>query len=169
MLSATELYTRNGALIVTHWPFSYSSVGISTEPAGPLPLIPNRLWFCAARSLWPQPDSSIACAIVTAAGMPYWRWAAIAPGATRWMKACWAVEPVACGLLAATGLLLYRCFAEPGDPPVLDCAPGMAAAPSRTGWVAGAGPDCGPASGAPAAAGPPGATMPGMSASPWPP
>ena len=40
-------------------------------PAGPVPLIPNRLWSLIASALWPQPDSSIAWAIVIAAGMPW--------------------------------------------------------------------------------------------------
>src|SRR5579859_6532901 len=58
--------------------------------------MPNRLWYRAARLLWPQADSSIAWAIVTAAGTPKRCWAATAPGATR-MNACWFRVPgVAC-------------------------------------------------------------------------
>src|ERR1700691_6514853 len=55
--------------------------------------IPNRLWYRAARLLWPQADSSIAWAIVTAAGTPKRCWAATAPGATRLMNACWFCVP----------------------------------------------------------------------------
>ncbi len=54
----------------THCPPSYSEVGRLTLPAGPVPLMPKRLWYCAARPLCPQADSSMACAIVTAAGTP---------------------------------------------------------------------------------------------------
>jgi hypothetical protein len=35
--------------------------------------MPNRLWSLVARTLWPQPDSSIAWAMVTEAGTPYAR------------------------------------------------------------------------------------------------
>ena len=108
MLCATSLYTRNGAFTVTGWPFSYSCVGRRTEPAGPVPLIPNRLLSWVASRLWPQPDSSIACAIVTAAGMPYCRCAASAPGATWAMKARCAAEPAADAPLGAAWLRLYR-------------------------------------------------------------
>src|ERR1700761_2426902 len=55
--------------------------------------MPNRLWYRAARLLWPQADSSIAWAIVTAAGTPKRCWAATAPGATRLMNACWFRVP----------------------------------------------------------------------------
>jgi hypothetical protein len=50
--------------------------------------MPNRLWYSAASWLFPQADSSIACAIVTAAGTPHRCWAATAPGAMRLMNAC---------------------------------------------------------------------------------
>ena len=93
MLSAMLWYTRNGAVRVTQAPFSYSRVGSMSRPAGPVPLIPNRLWSAVASALCPQPDSSMAWAIVTAAGMPYRCCAAIAPGATRLMNACWAAVP----------------------------------------------------------------------------
>src|ERR1700729_2170576 len=88
MLSAKLWYARNGAWMVTHLPFSYSCVGSDWLPAGPVPLIPNRLWPLTASSLWPQPDSSMACAMVTAAGTPYRRCVAIAPGATSSMNPC---------------------------------------------------------------------------------
>ncbi len=55
--------------------------------------MPNRLWYCAASPLWPHADSSIACAIVTAAGTPNRCCAAIAPGATRLMNDCWSLVP----------------------------------------------------------------------------
>ena len=93
MLSAMLWYTRNGAVRVTQMPFSYSCVGRMSLPAGPVPLIPNRLWSAAASPLCPQPDSSMAWAMVTEAGMPYLCWAAIAPGATMLMNACWAAVP----------------------------------------------------------------------------
>src|SRR6266567_1575923 len=99
MLSAILWYTRNGAVRVTDLPLSYSWVGCTSLPAGPVPLMPNRLWSLVARLLRPQPDSSIAWAIVTAAGTPYRRWAATAPGATWPMNACWAV--VSCSGVAA--------------------------------------------------------------------
>ena len=70
MLSAKLWYTRNGAVVVIHWPFSYSCVGSASLPAGPVPFMPNRLWSLLASRLWPQSDSSMACAIVTAAGTP---------------------------------------------------------------------------------------------------
>src|ERR1700722_7380579 len=108
MLCAMLLYARNGAFTVTAWPFWYSCVGRSTEPAGPVPLIPNRLFSWVASRLWPQPDSSIACAIVTAAGMPYCRCAASAPGATFAMNACRADESGADAVLGVAWLRLYR-------------------------------------------------------------
>ena len=43
MLSATLWYTRKAALTVTHWPFSNSWVGSMSLPAGPVPLMPNKL------------------------------------------------------------------------------------------------------------------------------
>ena len=107
MLCAMLLYTRNGAFTVTAWPFWYSCVGRRTEPAGPVPLIPNRLLSWVASRLWPQPDSSIACAIVTAAGMPYCRCAASAPGATWAMKSCCADECGADEVLGTAWLRLY--------------------------------------------------------------
>src|ERR1700722_15272810 len=55
--------------------------------------MPNRLWYLAARLLWPQADSSIAWAIVTDAGTPKRCRAATAPGATRLMNACWFRVP----------------------------------------------------------------------------
>src|ERR1700722_11619343 len=55
--------------------------------------MPNRLWYRAARLLWPQADSSIAWAIVTDAGTPKRCWAATAPGATKLMNACWFRVP----------------------------------------------------------------------------
>jgi hypothetical protein len=70
MLSATLWYTRNDAEVLTGCPFTYSWVGSGTLPAGPVPLMPNRLWSWAASWLWPHPDSSMAWAIVTAAGTP---------------------------------------------------------------------------------------------------
>jgi hypothetical protein len=75
-------------VVSTQPPFRNSWVGCGSLPAGPLPLIPNRLLSCVARELWPHPDSSIACAIVTAAGTPYLLCAATAPGATASMNAC---------------------------------------------------------------------------------
>src|SRR5580658_10428596 len=108
MLSATLLYMRNGASTVTIWPFMYSCVGTTTLPAGPLPLIPNRLLSCRASWLWPQPDSSMAWAIVTDAGMPYCRCAARAPGAISLMNACCAVVSGTDLVLGATWLRLYR-------------------------------------------------------------
>jgi hypothetical protein len=56
-------------------------------PAGPAPLMPNRLWSLIASALWPQPDSSIAGRrhrnrdAVPALHV-------IAPGATWLMNAC---------------------------------------------------------------------------------
>ena len=108
MLCATLLYTRNGAVTATGWPFSYSSVGRSTDPAGPVPLIPNRLLSCVASRLWPQPDSSIACAIVTAAGTPYCRCAASAPGAISLMNACCEGVSETASVAGAGWLRLYR-------------------------------------------------------------
>src|ERR1022692_3821080 len=146
MLSATLLYRRNAAVRVTALPFSYSCVGSGSLPAGPVPLMPNRLWSLMASSLWPQPDSSMACAIVTDAGTPYLRCAATAPGATSPMNVSCAL--MFCG--AATGAGRGpRCAArddaaEPGDrrcatpePADRRCvgvgSPGIAAAP-RAAW-----------------------------------
>ena len=47
----------------------------------------------AASWLVPQPDSSMAWAIVTEAGTPKRCWAAIAPGAIWLMNACWVFVP----------------------------------------------------------------------------
>src|SRR6266851_6834357 len=88
---------RKAVARVTRWPFSYSWVGSGSLPAGPVPLIPNRLWSLLASWLRPQPDSSMAWAIVTAAGTPYLPCAAIAPGAISLMNAC-------CGLVTRTGV-----------------------------------------------------------------
>src|SRR5580704_2930192 len=55
--------------------------------------MPNRLWYCAASPLWPHADSSMACAMVTAAGTPNRCCAAIAPGATRLMNDCCSLVP----------------------------------------------------------------------------
>ena len=76
-------------------------------PAGPVPLIPNRLWSLIASALWPQPDSSIAWAIVTAAGTPYRLCIAMAPGATWLMNACCAAVPGTCVASAAGAFLVY--------------------------------------------------------------
>ena len=81
--------TRRDTLTI--WPFSNSWVGCRSLPAGPVPFMPNRLWSRVARPLWPQPDSSMACAMVTAAGTPYRCCVAIAPGAIWSMNACWAL------------------------------------------------------------------------------
>ena len=59
--------------------------------------MPKRLWYLAASWLFPQEDSSIACAMVTAAGTPQRCWAATAPGEIRLMNACCVRVPgVAC-------------------------------------------------------------------------
>src|SRR5580692_8815914 len=108
MLCAMLLYTRNGAFTVTVWPFWYSCVGRRAEPAGPVPLIPNRLLSWVASRLWPQPDSSIACAIVTAAGTPYCCCAASAPGAIALMKACCEGVSETASVAGAGWLRLYR-------------------------------------------------------------
>jgi len=78
-----------------------------SAPAGPVPLIPNRLWSLIASALWPQPDSSIAWAIVTAAGMPYRLCMAMAPGAIWLMNACWEAVPGTCVASAAGTCLVY--------------------------------------------------------------
>src|SRR5258705_304228 len=107
MLWATLWYTRNGAVTATYCPFWYSCVGSMSAPAGPVPLIPNRLWSLIASALWPQPDSSIAWAIVTAAGMPYRLCMAMAPGASWLMNACWEAVPGTCVGSAVGALLVY--------------------------------------------------------------
>src|SRR5919201_5373301 len=134
MLSATLWYTRMGAVTDTIWPFWYSCVGSMSVPAGPVPLIPNRLWSLTASTLWPQPDSSIAWAMVTDAGTPYRLCAARAPGATSLMKACWAAVPGTCAAVAGGLFLVYEGVALPDEPrdelspPA--CSPGMAAVPA---------------------------------------
>ena len=98
----------------------------------------------------------MAWAIVTAAGMPYRCCAAIAPGATRLMNACWAAVP---GTAADGGSCLRYVEARgPAElPPGVSAAPGTAAQPSSCGIPA-AGPfppAAGPAVGPfPPAAGP---------------
>ena len=77
----------------------------------------------------------MAWAMVTEAGMPYLCWAAIAPGATSLMNACWAAVP---GVLVGGGLCLPLAGAcwPPGPPPVVSastCDPGMAALPAAAG------------------------------------
>src|SRR5437763_7844440 len=140
MLWATLWYTRNGAVTVTYWPFWYSCVGSMSVPAGPEPLIPNRLLSRIASALWPQPDSSIAWAIVTAAGMPYRLCMAMAPGATWLMNACWAAVPGTCVDSAGGTFLVYD---GPGGDAAGDdeprgvsaagaCNPGITAAPARS-------------------------------------
>ena len=63
--------------------------------------MPKRLWYLAASWLFPQEDSSIACAMVTAAGTPQRCWAATAPGEIRLMNACCVRVPgVACAAAA---------------------------------------------------------------------
>ena len=132
-------------MTVTHWPFSYSRVGRASLPAGPVPLMPNRLWSRIASALWPQPDSSMAWAIVTAAGTPYRLCAAIAPGAIALMKACWLDVSGTCDAAFGGLFLVYDGVADdeavlavfgllavpdwPVVPPRPDCSPGMAAAP----------------------------------------
>ena len=90
-------------MLVTSWPFWYSWLSSASVPAGPVPLMPNRLWSLVASVLLPQPDSSMAWAIVTDAGTPYLRWAAIAPAATLLMNACWLLTSCT-GLGAGDGV-----------------------------------------------------------------
>src|SRR6266487_4092985 len=134
MLWATLWYTRNGAVTVTYWPFWYSCVGSMSVPAGPEPLIPNRLWSRIASALWPQPDSSIAWAIVTAAGMPYRLCMAMAPGATWLMNACWAAVPGTCVASAVEAFLVYDGADGDGEPSGVSalgaCSPGITAVPA---------------------------------------
>src|SRR6185437_1231371 len=66
--------------------------------------MPNRLWSWAASVLEPQPDSTMAWAIVTAAGTPYLRWAAIAPGAICSMNVRSALVGAAATGVARAGL-----------------------------------------------------------------
>jgi hypothetical protein len=106
MLSAMLRYTRNDAVCDTMRPFSNSWVGCGSLPAGPVPFMPNRLWSLVARLLRPQPDSSMACAMVTAAGTPYLCCVATAPGAICSMNACCA--PVAFAGVAAAARALLR-------------------------------------------------------------
>src|SRR5579862_9856253 len=116
MLCATLSYARNGAIFVTSCPFWNSCVERTTEPAGPVPLMPNRLLSCVASKLWPHPDSSMACAMVTDAGMPYCRCAASAPGATLAINACCADESGAEAPDVSTWLRLYRAPAAEAEP-----------------------------------------------------
>ncbi len=121
--------------MLTDCPFTYSWVGSGTLPAGPVPLMPNRLWSRAASSLWPHPDSSMACAIVTAAGTPYRRCAASAPGATAPMNACCA-RVSETGFRRGDGWCLR--YAEPCSAGTASAAsPGMAAVPGEI-WSAAA-------------------------------
>src|SRR5437773_3765287 len=103
-------------------------------PAGPVPLIPNRLWSLIASALWPQPDSSIAWAIVTAAGMPYRLCMAMAPGATWLMNACWAAVPGTCVASAAGACLVYDGDDDTDEPLGVSaaggCSPGITAVPA---------------------------------------
>ena len=119
-------------------------MGSVTLPAGPVPLMPNRLWSCTASELRPQDDSSIACAIVTEAGTPQRCCAAIAPGAIWLMKACcarvWGVAGESCaeyfryGPDAAVlcGLCVPADVTVPADVavPAGVTAPGMFASPA---------------------------------------
>jgi hypothetical protein len=57
--------------------------------------------------LSPQPDSSMAWAMVTAAGTPYRLCAATAPGAMDAMKACCEADAPAGG--TGTGIVVGRC------------------------------------------------------------
>jgi hypothetical protein len=75
-------------------------------PAGPDPLMPKRLWYSAASWLFPQDDSSIAWAMVTAAGTPHRCSAATAPGAIRLMNACCVRVP---GVACAAGAYCLYC------------------------------------------------------------
>src|SRR5256885_5669721 len=128
MLCAMLWYTRNGAVTVTYCPFWYSCVGSMSAPAGPVPLIPNRLWSLIASALWPQPDSSIAWAIVTAAGMPYRLCMAMAPGAIWLMNACWEAVPGTC-VASADGVFLV--YDGPDGGGELWCASGAGACSPR--------------------------------------
>src|SRR5712671_2099226 len=134
MLWATLWYTRNGAVTATYCPFWYSCVGSMSAPAGPVPLIPNRLWSLIASALWPQPDSSIAWAIVTAAGMPYRLCMAMAPGAIWLMNACWEAVPGTCVASAAGTCLVYDGDDDTDEPlgvsAVGACSPGITAVPA---------------------------------------
>src|ERR1700677_4877264 len=82
--------------------------------------MPNRLCACVDSSLVPHADSSIAWAIVTAAGTPHRCCAAIAPGATELRNACWA-DVVGAEVEEAAGLVL--CWYFPDDALPLDCEP----------------------------------------------
>ena len=68
--------------------------------------MPKRLWYLAASWLFPQEDSSIACAMVTAAGTPQRCWAATAPGEIRLMNACCVRVP---GVACAAGAYCRYC------------------------------------------------------------
>ena len=75
----------------------------------------------------------MAWAMVTAAGMPYRLCAAIAPGATSLIKACWLAVPGTWVEEAAGLFLVYDGVAVAGVPPAgvsaAGSAPGMAAEP----------------------------------------
>src|SRR6185312_14611186 len=107
-------------------------------PAGPVPLMPNKLWSLIARALWPQPDSSIAWAIVTAAGMPYRLGMAMAPGAIWLMNSCWAAVPGTCVASADGTFLVYDGPDGAGElgcePAAGACSPGITAVPAA--WEA---------------------------------
>ena len=79
-------------------------------------MMPKRLWSLVASVLWPQPDSSMAWAIVTAAGTPYLACEAIAPGATWLMKACWAAVPGTPAVGVASRLRLPDDADDDADP-----------------------------------------------------
>src|SRR5487761_739619 len=114
---------------VTDWLFWYSCVGSQSLPAGPLPLIPNRLLSLAASSLCPQADSSRACAIVTAVGTPYLCCVAMAPAAIWLMNACWVCVPGAGVEPGGSWCLAYGAVGSPGRWCVATDRPGMAAPP----------------------------------------
>ena len=96
--------------------------------------MPNRLWSLIASALWPQPDSSIAWAIVTAAGMPYRLCMAMAPGAIWLMNSCWAAVPGTCVASADGTFLVYDGPDGAGELRVASaagaCSPGITAVPA---------------------------------------
>src|SRR5260370_11164576 len=70
----------------------------------------------------------MACAIVTAAGMPYRLCAAIAPGATSLMNACWAVVPGTAVAEDGGLFLVYDGVAGADRAPAMSagaCSPGI--------------------------------------------
>src|SRR5215471_17189889 len=125
MLSAMLWYTRNGLVVVTDWPFWYSCASCGSLSAGPMPLIPNRLWSLVARPLRPQPDWSMAWAIVTDAGTPYFCCMAMAPGTISAMNARCALVWETDVRPGGGGCLRYR--AREDD--VLLAAPGVVGSP----------------------------------------